>query len=163
MLSEPEDSTAIAAGQAGGNAPAAPATQRECALAHARRDIPVFPCHEVLPDGRCSCRKPACDRKGKHPRTENGLNDATKDPRQIEKWWADWPNANIGGRMGAESGLAALDVDPRHGGDASLAKLEAGNGALPETLVAFTGGGGLHYLFKRPAEGFPSGVGNVGP
>src|SRR3954462_12897004 len=77
---------------------AAPVTRREWALAHARRGIPVFPCHEILPEGRCSCRKPACDRKGKHPRTPKGFKEATTDPRQIEEWWADWPDANIGGR-----------------------------------------------------------------
>ena len=56
-----------------------------------------------------------------------------------------------------------LDVDPRHGGDETLARLEAENGALPTTLVAITGGGGQHYLYKAPAEGFPNSAGALGP
>src|SRR5690606_12964074 len=38
----------------------------------------------------------------------------------------------------------------RNGGHKSLAKLEKKNGKLPATVVARTGGGGLHYLFNWP-------------
>src|SRR3954447_23686594 len=114
-------------------------SRMERALAHAREGWHVFPCHWVLPNGSCSCGKPDCTRKGKHPLTEHGFKDASTDPVKIMGWWSRWPDANIGGRAGAASGRDVLDVDPRHGGDASLAELEAENGALPTTLVAKTG------------------------
>jgi putative DNA primase/helicase len=43
-----------------------------------------------------------------------------------------------------------LDIDPRHGGDASLTSLIEQYGALPETLEARTGGGGHHIIFEYP-------------
>jgi hypothetical protein len=41
-----------------------------------------------------------------------------------------------------------LDVDPRHGGDITLALLEQKHGPLPVTWTAKTGGGGAHYFFR---------------
>ena len=38
------------------------------------------------------------------------------------RWWAGWPQANIGARVPAS--LLVLDVDPRHGGLGRLAELE---------------------------------------
>jgi hypothetical protein len=50
---------------------------------------------------------------------------------------------------GAPSGLAVLDVDPRHGGDATLALLGTTKGlSLPATLTALTGGGGRHHVLS---------------
>jgi hypothetical protein len=40
-----------------------------------------------------------------------------------------------------------LDVDPRHGGDASLVELERQYGPLPETPRVLTGGSGAHLYF----------------
>jgi hypothetical protein len=57
------------------------------------------------------------------------------------------PDANIGGATGA---IVAVDVDPRHGGDAALSKLEARHGALPRTWRAITGSGGAHIYFRSP-------------
>jgi putative DNA primase/helicase len=56
--------------------------------------------------------------------------------------------------MGKASGLVALDVDPRAGGDASLTELFDEHGALPATLEALTGGGGFHFLFAHPGVKF---------
>ena len=72
------------------------------------------------------------------------------DPDQIRAWWRSRPDSNIGIRTGAESGLIVLDVDPDHGGDESLAQLEALQGPLPATVQQRTGGGGRHYLFQHP-------------
>jgi putative DNA primase/helicase len=58
------------------------------------------------------------------------------------------------------SGFDVLDVDPRHGGDESLAKLEAEHGKLPDTVEALTGGGGRHILFKH-REGVRSSAGHL--
>ena len=94
---------------------------------------PVFPC------------------TGKRPLTPNGFHDATCDPFQIEIWWRQWPDANIGTPMGA--GRFALDIDPRAGGDDTLFALERTYGQLPHTLLSHTGGGGNHYLYLEPAGG----------
>jgi hypothetical protein len=46
--------------------------------------------------------------------------------------------------------LIVVDVDPRHGGDETLAELERDLGPLPATVEAETGGGGWHYFLKHP-------------
>jgi hypothetical protein len=69
---------------------------------------------------------------------------------EIRGWFARWPDANLGVVTGRISGLVVLDVDPAHGGAASLARLEAAHGALPRTAVAKTGGGGRHFYFRHP-------------
>jgi hypothetical protein len=53
---------------------------------------------------------------GKVPRTRHGLTEASTDPEAVTWWWRRWPQANIGIRTGAESGLVVLDVDAQHGG-----------------------------------------------
>jgi Bifunctional DNA primase/polymerase, N-terminal/Primase C terminal 1 (PriCT-1) len=40
-----------------------------------------------------------------------------------------------------------IDVDPRHGGNDSLAELERRHGPLPDTPRVLTGGGGVHLYF----------------
>lgn len=87
---------------------------------------------------------------GKHPRTKNGLKAASTNLGVINEWWKKWPDANIGIATGQESGFVVLDVDPRHGGDESLALLKNQYGPLPNTIEAITGGGGSHILFKNP-------------
>jgi Bifunctional DNA primase/polymerase, N-terminal len=86
-----------------------------------RAGIPVFPLHDVREDGTCSCKKMSCNAAGKHPRTRNGVSDATTDEKQIKRWWRDWP-ANIGGAGGR---FVCLDVDARSGGFESLADLNS--------------------------------------
>jgi hypothetical protein len=48
---------------------------------------------------------------------------------------------------GAQSHLAVIDVDPRHGGDDTLAELQRTYQDLPVTPMVLTGGGGQHYYF----------------
>jgi hypothetical protein len=57
---------------------------------------------------------------------------------------------------GALSGLVVLDVDPRHGGKESLAKLERTHGELPKTMESITGGGGRHLYFTHPGGAVPN-------
>ena len=113
----------------------------------------MFPLHWVKQDGNCSCRQGAlCQAKGKHPRIKNWNEEATTDAAKIKAWWEKAPSANIGIPMGEKSGLVALDVDTRHGGDSSLALLVDEFAALPNTITATTGGGGKHYIFKYTEE-----------
>lgn len=69
---------------------------------------------------------------------------------EIGVWSRRWPLANIGIVTGAISGLAVLDIDPRHGGEDSLRQLETANTRLPATVEAETGGGGHHFYFTLP-------------
>ena len=120
----------------------------------------VFPCHNINEDGLCTCGK-KCDSPGKHPRTRNGLKDASIDPKQIQKWWRYWPNANIAILTGRGSGLAVLDVDVKNDGPENLELLEAKNEPIPSTLIAQTGGGGRHYYFSYPTSGFKNSAGKI--
>lgn len=92
--------------------------------------------------------------KSKHPmiRTEDGgrgFHDATTDSAIVSDWFRRWLDANVGIATGAASGIDVLDVDPKNGGDVTLAALVAEHGALPPTLTADTGGGGLHLVFRH--------------
>lgn len=124
---------------------------KEAALKYAKMGWHIVPLHSAI-DGVCDCRM-NCASPAKHPRTRHGLQDATSDISQVEMWWDMFPTANIGVNAG-KSGLLLLDIDPRNGGIDSAKELAATHGALPKTLTSQTGGGGVHYLFKRPAGGF---------
>jgi hypothetical protein len=137
---------------------------RPVALGLARRDWPVLPCHHA-DGGRCSCGDADCTSVGKHPRTRHGLHQATTDARTIRRWWRQWPDANIGVRTGtapAGAGVIVIDVDPAHGGEESLARVQREHGDLPATLEAVTGGGGRHLWFAHPGITVPNSVGRVG-
>lgn len=123
----------------------------EAALSYAARGWAVLPLH--TPTGqRCSCGKPACTSAGKHPRTQNGLKEASTDPDQIMTWWTRWPDANIGIVTGATSGgLVAIDVDNKRFGDDNLRELADRFGGLPTTPMSLTGGG-YHLLFLSTTE-----------
>ncbi len=120
------------------------------ALAYAGRGFRVFPVHSVDGAGRCSCGRADCTSKGKHPRIRDWVTQATSDEHVVRDWWKRLPTANIGIATGAVSSVVVLDIDPRHGGDASLARLTAKHGALPSTVEATTGGGGRHLYFAHP-------------
>ena len=111
-------------------------TIREAALGYARNR------HRVLPD------------IGKRPPFDEWQNRASSSPEQIEQWWREWPDANVGLLCGDR--YVVLDIDPRHNGDAALTKLTAKHGPLPQTATVATGGGGWHHYFA--AEGVASRV-----
>jgi len=123
----------------------------EAALSYAKRGWPVLPIHSAQ-NGECSCGRTQCGSNGKHPRTVNGLKDATTDEILIRRCWTQWPDANVGVVTGTRSGLIVLDVDPRHGGDDCLFQLERQHGALPHTVEVLTGGGGRHIYFQHPGS-----------
>jgi hypothetical protein len=85
----------------------------------------------------------------KRPLVRGGFKAATTNADDIDAWWAGWPTASIGWDIPPDH--LVLDIDPRHGGDESLAELEAEHGRLPKTLSSLTGGGGQHLIFKVPA------------
>ncbi len=74
---------------------------------------------------------------------------------EISGWFERCPDANIGVVTGQVSNLVVIDIDPRHGGEESLRRLEKRHGPLPPTLTAKTGGGGRHLYFAAPADPVP--------
>jgi hypothetical protein len=140
------------------------------AMNYAARGFSVFPLYSpnFTPLGavRCSCGNADCKSVGKHPHgniVRHGLLDATTDLSVIKRWWASAAFANIGVDP-ASAGAVVLDIDPRHGGDQSLARLEKQHSSLPQTWQLRTGGGGRHFYFSQP-DGPPIGCSNgrVGP
>ncbi len=91
-----------------------------------------------------------------------GVHDATTDTDTIKAWWTKWPDANVGVACGEASGFWTLDIDPRHGGDETLAELEELHGQLPATVEQFTGGGGRHILFKFNGDAIRNRVNSLG-
>ncbi len=127
------------------------------ALAATERGWAVVPVHGIV-RGRCSCGRPGCASPGKHPRVAwQRFEHERPTVAQVQGWWGRWPDANIGVITGAVSGVVVVDVDPRNGGDATLAVLEARWGALPVTVETRTGGGGRHLWFRAPAVPLSSG------
>ena len=136
-------------GNSTGEGPPPRPPQMEAARAYARRGWRVLPVHTGK-DGTCTCGRAGCDSPAKHPRTAHGAKDATTDETQIRAWWTTRPNGNIGIATGTESGIVVVDLDPRNGGDKSLADFEAKHGSLPLTPKVRTGGGGAHFYFRPP-------------
>jgi hypothetical protein len=120
-----------------------PATLLRAALGAAARGFPVFPC---VP-------------RDKIPLVAFGFYSSTTDPRIITWWWTRTPAANLAVWV---RDFMVLDVDPRHGGPESLARLEAQFGSLPETLEVRSGGNGSHRWFDQEV-GITNTVGRLGP
>ncbi|OWY04698.1 hypothetical protein B6V75_00660 [Thioclava sp. F1Mire-8] len=90
----------------------------------------------------------------KRPLVKGWQDKATSDARQIERWWAKWPDAMPGLPTGKLNGFVALDVDLKNGKDgfAGLSAL----GLDVDTLSpgqTFTPTGGRHLHFKYQGEG----------
>ncbi len=101
----------------------------EVALRYAELGYSVFPC---VPGQ-------------KKPLTNHGLNDATTDREQIERWWLDHPTANVGIRT---EGLVVIDVDGS--GENWLGDQDARWEDVAAAPSSMTPRGGRHYLFRQP-------------
>lgn len=99
------------------------------ALRYAELGYPVFPC---LPNGKI-------------PLTKHGLNDATTDAEQIEKWWKENPSANIGL---VTQGLFVVDIDGSDNYWPHDANKEL---ELSVGITSTTPRGGRHHIFRQPA------------
>lgn len=91
--------------------------------------------------------------RDKVPITKHGLNDWFNDPNDARKLWERFPDYNIGIVCGTPSrGLLVFDFDIDDSKDkdgyATLSAWERTYGDLPETAVAITGSGGMHYLYR---------------
>jgi putative DNA primase/helicase len=118
----------------------------------------LLPVNGMAESGCCTCRNPQCSSPGKHPvgsLAPQGLKNASADVATVDRWFSGASHLNVGIATGKISNVVVLDIDPRHGGDQSLALLEKEHGALPKTLWWKTGGGGRHILFAYPKDGLP--------
>jgi hypothetical protein len=131
-------------------------TLAAAAVAYAVAGYEVFPLRGKLPFGNCPQCEPRSPRYRPHQAAEcehelcHGLYAATRDPDRVARWWARWPQANIGARV--PRSLLVVDVGPRHGGQARLTELEREHGPLPPTRISVSGrgDGGRHCWFLHP-------------
>lgn len=80
-----------------------------------------------------------------------GLLDATTNIAQISQWWGGrYAGCNIGAPV--PESMFVIDIDPYHGGEEHLTKLEAEHGKLPSTYMHLSGrmDGGRHLFFRHP-------------
>lgn len=142
-------------------------TAKAKALTYAARGWRVFPVWNVKVDSGdriCACDEGRdCERPGKHPCIEAWQAQATTEVVKIENWWMRWPSASIGIATGRESGITVIDADASAGkpGVVNLTALCAAHGGVPATLIAKTGGGGLHLYFKH-STALPTGTNVLG-
>lgn len=140
-------------------------TAIESALFYAQEKVwPVFPLaprdkRPLFP----AAHEPGNPCRGECGKLGHGLHDAVTDPAILREWWQKAPAAGVGIATGKKSGIFVLDVDPLHGGDVTLAALLEKHGALPETVMQQTGGGGRHILFQYPPVELRNTTGKIGP
>jgi hypothetical protein len=142
-------------------------TVLDCAMHFSRLGLAVLPLHYPVQHQHgtaCSCGRAICNSPAKHPVGQlvpSGLKNASTKDKVIEQWFRDQP-WNLAIATGKQSGVFALDVDPRHGGGKSLGVLENKHGPLPPTWRFLTGGGGEHILFRYPGGLVPNSAGKIG-
>ena len=109
-------------------------TLLQAALDYAARGLAVFPC---VP----GAKEPAC---------RSGFYAAALNPATIRRWWLARHDYNIAVRTGIASGVWVFDIDG-DAGAASVAKLEAEHGQLPDTLISATSNGcHLWFCYTSP-------------
>jgi septum formation topological specificity factor MinE len=115
------------------------------ALRYAAEGVHVVPLHGKKKDGGCTCSDPACAEPGMHPRTKNGIQDATTDAGLIEKRWTKWPKAKIGSATGADVGIVAVIAK---GGAGRATMRGFGDEKTPRTVTFQTDDQERTYLFR---------------
>ncbi|MGB4101442.1 MAG: bifunctional DNA primase/polymerase [Alphaproteobacteria bacterium] len=101
------------------------------ALELTKQGLPVFPCS--------ASKVPTCP---------SGFKAASSNPDEVRRLWAQYPGILAGVPTGTISGIAALDIDPRHGGNQWLAEYAP---KLPKTRTNRTRSGGVHFIFQHPS------------
>lgn len=90
---------------------------------------------------------------GREPMTPHGYKDASNDRAQIDRWWGETPDANIGLACG-RSNIVVLDVDTKNGktGGESLVAIIGTDESFLWTPTAVTWSGGRHYFYEGQHE-----------
>ena len=115
------------------------------ALRRAKQGRKLLPLFHVTEDGTCGCGDPDCSHVGKHPWVRAGTAPSS-DPTVIKGWFERRPDSNLGEMIPAAE--LVLDVDYRHGGEASFRELVNEHGELPETIKVRTSG----YVVVPPSK-----------
>lgn len=116
----------------------------EAAKEYARRGWRVVILH-CSNDGVCSCRKAGdCPSPGKHPRLTAWHEKATSDEAEIEQLFSNWPDSNLGVRLGPTSGIVDVEYDDAEG--EAMAKRLLDGIATP----TFQSHRSTHRLFRFP-------------
>jgi hypothetical protein len=124
---------------------------KETARRYASQDLNVLPLWWAESSGRCACGGRRECRPAKHPigvLAPRAHISATKDVSILNRWWNEYPSANLGIEL-ARSNLVAIDIDGRTGGTESEFALTALHGDWPDTWTHATGDGS-HIVFLRP-------------
>ena len=118
----------------------------------------VVPCHTITRNGGCTCGRDDCGTPGKHPRVSwRPYSNTLPSRKEVHNWFTDeFYGSNIGMCTGTVSGIVVVDVD---GPLSSFKRLRLNK----NTLVARSGGGGLHFFYKstqtvRSAVGLVPGI-----
>lgn len=83
----------------------------------------------------------------------NGFKSATDDIEALKQHWVNYPESNLGIRVGEATGLIVLDIDVHEvDGYKTLSAIEKVYEPLPSTLEVVTPTGGKHYYFKLPPD-----------
>lgn len=119
----------------------------EQALQYADKGWSVFPCREKnsLPFWDETLKTERI-MKAKSPYTAEGFEEATREEKQIKKWWERYPNAAIGVACGV-SNLVVVDIDvkdERKGFENFMNLHVSDSGALH----AMTPSGGMHIVYS---------------
>ncbi len=89
-----------------------------------------------------------CEPNGKRPLIKDWNTAATHDLEQINKWWTQWPTANIAIVPGEDRTI--LDVEPE--AVARLPEFQAEHGTIPDTFTVKTARDGRHYFFNGASD-----------
>ena len=112
---------------------------KAAALVYCRFGVPIIPCNPIE-TGENSKRPYVSIYKG------------SIDPAQIEQWWAEYPDALIGGVMGRRTGVYVLDVDSLEGhgvdGIKNWQLLELEFQIAVHTRTHWSASKGIHLLFR---------------
>jgi hypothetical protein len=108
----------------------------------------LVPLHSLKPDGHCTCnRGEQCGvgGRGKHPRVTEWQKTASCEAATIERWWGQtWPAANIGVKLGPESGIIDVECDSPEA-ERALSELFDHDFPITPTWLAARG---KHRLFQ---------------
>lgn len=120
------------------------------ALIYAAKGWPVAPLWWPTDAHRCACPDgPNCKSPAKHPRTRNGLKDASTDEAVIRAWWERWPKANIALVTGIAFDVLDVDINDLIEGIDDLPEID-----IYSVPMVITGSSKWHVYFE------PTGGGN---
>lgn len=121
---------------------------REAVIDYAERGWLVVPVHEPTETG-CSCHRGAdCAAAGKHPRIPEWQNRCSHFESTVNGWLDDWPDMNVGIKLGRESDIIDIECDSE---EIEAALVDLFGGKPPETPM-FAASRGNHRLFRWTPE-----------